>query len=372
MVRVLHVVGAMNRGGAETWLMHILRHIDRERFQMDFVVHTTRPAAYDDEIRALGSQIIPCLHPRYPLTYAHNLKRILREYGPYDIIHSHVHHYSGWVLRIAHQAGVPMRVAHSHSDTSFLQANASVLRRLYFMLMQRWIAQCATRGWGCSRAAAAALFGPEWASDPRWRVLYHGIDLRPFHQVVHQGDVRAELSIPPEAFVVGHVGRFVEPKNHLFLLDIAREVIRREPRARFVLVGDGHLRAAMAQRVEEMGLREYFIFTGERSDIPRVMLGAIDLFVFPSLYEGLPIVLVEAQAAGLPCLISNVITQEVEVVPSLFQRLDLAQPAAVWAETALAMRCSLRPTQAEALAQVEKSVFNVHISVRELEKEYDG
>lgn len=372
MVRILHVVGAMNLGGAETWLMHILRHIDRKRFQMDFVVHTTQPAAYDDEIRALGSQIIPCLHPRYPLTYARNLKRILREYGPYDIIHSHVHHYSGWVLRVAQQAGIPMRIAHSHSDTSFLQANASVLRRLYFVLMRRWIIQYATRGLGCSRAAATALFGPEWTSDARWRVLYYGIDLMPFHQAVQRDSVLAELGIPPDAFVVGHVGRFVEPKNHIFLLDIAREIVRCEPRARFVLVGDGHLRATVAQRVKEMGLTEYFVFAGERADVARLMLGAMDLFVFPSLYEGLGIVLVEAQAAGLPCLISNVVPQDVEVVPSLFQRLDLAQPAAVWAETALAMRCSPRPAQAEALAQVEKSVFNVNASVRALEKEYDG
>ena len=229
-----------------------------------------------------------------------------------------------------------------------------------------------THMFACGTEAGDWLFG----EANRGKVIQqrNAIDTRQYrYDPAIAEQVRHEFGVDDrETFVVGHVGRFVEPKNHIFLLDIAREIVRQEPRARFLLVGDGHLRAAVAQRVEEMGLREYFIFTGERSDIPCVMLGAMDLFVFPSLYEGLGIVLVEAQAAGLPCLISNVVPQDVEVVPSLFQRLDLAQPAAVWAETALAMRCSARPTQVEALAEVEKSVFNVHTSVRELEKEYDG
>ncbi len=124
-IRVLHVFGALNRAGAETWLMNVLRHIDRERFQLDFVVHTTAPGAYDPEVRALGGRIFPCLGTRNPLRYGRNLKNILQTAGPFDVVHSHVHNYSGFVLRTARQAGVPIRIAHSHCDTSSFDDQAS-------------------------------------------------------------------------------------------------------------------------------------------------------------------------------------------------------------------------------------------------------
>lgn len=372
-IRVLHVVGGMNRGGAETWLMHVLRNIDRERFRMDFLVHTTQPCAYDDEIRALGSQIIPCLHPRRPLTYARNLKRALREHGPYDVIHSHVHHYSGWVLRAARGAGAPVRIAHSHNDTSRVQAQASFPRRLYFALTRRWIAQHATQGLACSSQAAAALFGPTWEGDPRWRVLYCGIDLAPFREPVDRAAVRAGLGIPADAFVVGHVGRFAEQKNHAFLVEIAREIVARAPQARLLLVGDGPLRPTIVQRVEQAGLAGHVIFAGVRPDVPRLMLGAMDVFLMPSLYEGLPVVSLEAQAAGLPAVLSDTVTSELSVLPDLVTWLPLSQPATAWAETILALRGKTEEvSQSYAMAVIENSEFGIRFGVKRLESIYGG
>ncbi len=161
-IRILHVLHGMNRGGIETWLMHVLRNIDRERFKMDFLVHTTKPCAYDDEIRALGSEIIPCFHPARPWLFAYNFRRLVRKHGPYDIIHSHVHHYSGFVLRLAQHAGVPVRLAHSHNDTSYAETDVGVLRRGYLALMKRWIARYATAGLAASRLAAIDLYGDTW------------------------------------------------------------------------------------------------------------------------------------------------------------------------------------------------------------------
>ena len=120
-IRILHVVGGMDPGGVETWLMHILRNIDRDRFHMDFIVHTNKHCAYDDEICTIGSKIIPCLHPNQPWTYAANFRRIVNEHGPYDIVHSHVHHFSGYVLRLAKQLGIRTCIAHSHNDTSTVE-----------------------------------------------------------------------------------------------------------------------------------------------------------------------------------------------------------------------------------------------------------
>ncbi len=369
-VQILHVVGGMNRGGIETWLMHVLRHIDRDRFQMDFLVHTTQPCAYDDEIRALGSKITPCLYPSQPWLYARNFRQIVREYGPYDLVHSHVHHFSGYVLRLAQQAGIPVRIAHSHMDTSSIEARAGLHRRLYLALMKGWIAHYATLGLGASRKAVANLFGPVWKTDPRWQVFYCSIDLTPFQNPTDSVTVRAELDIPADAIVVGHVGRFTEEKNHGFLVDIAAEVAKREPRMRLLLLGDGSLRPNIEQKVAQAGLTDRCIFAGSRPDVSRLMLGAMDVFLLPSLHEGLGLVLVEAQAAGLPCIFSDAVPEEADVVKPLVRRLSLSQPASVWAEAILDFRKTKPDPQLEALMLVEQSSFNILTGVKELEKLY--
>lgn len=366
-VRILHVVGALNRGGVETWLMHVLRHIDRDRFHFDFLTHTDAPAAYDDEARALGARIIPCLHPSQPLQYGRRFKRILREHGPYDVVHSHVHHFSGYTLRLAAQAGVPLRIAHSHSDTTAAENAARRARRAYLAIMQRWVQRYATTGLGASERAAA-LFGPDWPRDPRWRTLYCGIDLTPFRAPVDRDACRAEFGFPADALVIGHIGSFRPVKNHAFLVEIAAETIRREPRARFLLVGDGPLRPDIERQAAQAGLGDTVIFAGLRDDVPRLMRGALDVFVLPSLYEGLGLVLIEAQTAGLPCVYSDVIPPEVDVMPQLTHRLPLNASASVWAEAALAQRPAV--AQADALAQIARSPFVIEYSVADLERLY--
>ena len=373
-IRILHVVGGMNRGGIETWLMHVLRNIDRDRFHMDFLVHTEKPCPYDDEARTLGSKIIPCLDPSKPWLYARNFKRILSEYGPYDIVHSHVHHFSGYVLYLAKQAGIPVRIAHSHNDTSSAEANAGWLRRSYLTLTEWSIAKFATIGLGCSRNAAASLFGSSYQTDPRWQLLYYGIDLTPFRESVDAVAVRTELDIPVDAFVVGHVGRFDRQKNHEFLLEIAAEIAKREPKMRLLLIGDGSLKLDIEQKAIEMGLGDYVIFAGLRSDIPRLMLGAIDTFVLPSLYEGLGLVLIEAQAADLPCVFSDVVPEEADVIKPLVQRNSLSKSPLVWAETILAARRDTTSdlSQTDALDIVEKSPFNITFGLKKLVEVYEA
>jgi glycosyltransferase involved in cell wall biosynthesis len=369
-IRILHVVGGMSRGGGvQAWLMQVLRHIDRRRFRMDF--QTIHSDVYDDEIRALGSEILLCPPYRRPWSYARNLKRILGEHGPYDMVHSHGPEYSGYVLRLAQRAGVPTRIAHSHIAAPPLLAKAGLLRRGYQTLMARWIARYATAGLAASREAAANMFGPAWDADPRWQILHYAIDLTPFRAPVDPAAVRAELDIPPDAFVVGHVGRFTEQKNHTFLVDIAAEVATREPRMCLLLVSDGPLRPAIEQKVAQMGLADRVVLAGLRSDVPRLMLGAMDVFVLPSFYEGLPIVGIEVQAAGLPFVLSDVITEELDTVKPLVRRMPLSQPASAWAEMILAAR-NAGPgiTQPKALALVEQSSFNIRTVVKDLEKFY--
>jgi len=369
-IRILHVVGGMNRGGVETWLMHVLRHIDRADFQMDFLVHTERPCAYDEEIIALGSRIIPCLSPQRPWVYARNFRRALRAHGPYDVIHSHVHRFSGYVLRLS-KVDVPIRIAHSHNDSSSVEARGGLLRRSYVTLTGRWIRAHATVGLSCSDRAAAALFGEAWMDDRRWETMPYGIDLAPFRSSVDLGDVRRELAIPPDAWVIGHVGRFVEQKNHRFLAEVAIELLKREPRAFLLLVGDGPLRPSIEQQVNGAGIAHRVRFAGLRGDVHRLMRGAMDFFLFPSLWEGLGLVLIEAQAAGLPCIISDVIPREADVVGPLIRRVSLAQPVARWVDETLSQRDAANAIpHRDSLAQVECSPFNIQRAMGRLEEIY--
>ena len=215
-MKVLHIVGSMDRGGVETWLMNVLRHIDRERLHMDFLVHTTKPGIFDQEIRALGSKVIPCLSPSQPRQYAHNFKRIVQQEGHYDIAHSHVHYFSGYIMRLAHQNGIPVRIVHAHTNTSLQDSKANLLRRFYLSLMQTWIAHYGTLGLGVSHGAATALFNSPYGRSLNWQTLFCGINLEEFYQPLDSRKTREEFGISQEAFVIGHVGRFVESKNHFF------------------------------------------------------------------------------------------------------------------------------------------------------------
>jgi len=367
-VRVLHVVGQMKRAGIETWLMQLLRNMDRSRVQQEFLACHPGAGDYDPEIRSLGSDVIPCVGPSHPFRFGRRLLGILRE-RKYDVVHSHVHHYSGFVLGIARHAGVPIRIAHSHSDTSREDEDAGPLRRVYLASMKAAIRRHGTRGVAVSEVAAAALFGPRWRDDPRWGVMHCALDYSAFRAPIDREAVRAELGLPAGALAVGHVGRFDQGKNHGFLLRIAVDVLRREPQACFVLVGEGPLRQSIEAEAARLGIRDRVLFTGVRVDVPRLLL-ACDLFLLPSLYEGLPLVGLEAQAAGLPIVLSDNITRELAVVPSLFAWRSLAEPTEAWAETVVTMLHGPRMSPGDSLALLERSDFSLQRSMHLLARLY--
>lgn len=366
-LRILHVVGGMNRGGVETWLMQVLRHSDRDRYEMDFLVHTTNPCPYDAEVLALGSRIIPCPNPSHPIQYARQFARLLRVSGAYDILHSHVHHYSGFTLRLAEQAGIPVRIAHSHNDTTTVEAIAGLHRQFYLHLTEAWIRRHATLGLACSQQAAASLYGSQWQTDPRWQVLPYGIDLAPFQTAINREAVRAAFNLPADAFVVGHVGRFNQQKNHPFLVEIAAAILQRDPTVYFLWVGDGVLRPEIQQQVQQRGCSDRIVFAGLQPNVPELMRSAMDCFLFPSHYEGLGLVLVEAQAAGLPCIISDRVPAEASVISELVERVSLNQSADEWAALVLGRKNATQASiKMNAVQMVEQSPFNIKNSVQSL------
>lgn len=373
-LRVLHVFDRMDRGGAETWIVNVMRRIDREQFRFDFLVQSDQPGAYDDEIRGLGGEIHHAGHPKQLPRFVRAFRRVMRSHGPYDIVHSHVHHASGLMLALAAWQGVPKRIAHSHTDSRRLERDASLPRRAYYRSAEALINKVATDGLAASRDAAASLFGERWERDPRWRVLYGGIDLEPFTRPVDCNAVRARLGIPADAYVVGHVGRLEPVKNHAFLVDVFARIHQDVPEARLLLVGDGPLRPEIERKAEDLGIADAVIFAGVQDNIPEILRGAMDVFAFPSLFEGFGLAVVEAQAAGLPCVISDGVPLEVAVEPDLIERCDLATGPEAWAKALVSKYGAQHERRAHPTIgrSIIESPFNIRASCESLQRVYLG
>ena len=327
MVRVLQIVTNMDRGGLETMLMNYYRHIDREKVQFDFLEHRQERAAYDDEIESLGGRIyrVPRLDPLSP-AYYHALDGFFSAHPEYRIVHSHLDCMSAYPLHAARRAGIPVRIAHAHSTSQDRN-----WKLLFKIASKRQIPRYATDLFACSADAGMWMFGTR-----NVHVLPNAIevDRYTFDQSVRER-MRKELGLE-NALVIGHVGRFSVVKNHSFLLDVFAQVKCREPNSKLLLVGGGSEMQAIRQKSEALGLSRDVVFTGVRGDVANLMQ-AMDVFVFPSLYEGLGIALIEAQAAGLPCIVSDAIPQEAYLT-DLLTREHLSAPLAEWAEMTLEKR----------------------------------
>jgi glycosyltransferase involved in cell wall biosynthesis len=370
--RVLHVVGRMERGGIQSWLMHLLRAIDRQHYQMDFLVESNEESAYDQEIVQLGSRLLHCPATSNPWKYANGFARVLRTQEPYDVVHSHVYSFTGLILRLAKRQGIPLRIAHAHADRRGIEVGRGLVRHCQLRLMKSWIQGYAVVRIAASEDAATDLFGRGWRQDAAARIVHCGLDLAPFEVIPDRPRLRAHLRLPADAFVIGHVGRFVAEKNHTFLVEVAAEAIKVDERVRLLLVGDGPLRGEIERRAGELGIGERVIFAGERDDVPAVMAAAMDVLVFPSLHEGLGLVVIEAQAAGLPCLIADRVPREADVVPALISRLPVEEAPALWAKRIMEISAAPRVRRDEALAAVAGSTFDISRSVQEITRIYDG
>lgn len=367
--RILHVVPSLERGGIETWLMHMLRRTDPARHAVDFLVLYRTAGAFAPEAQSLGCHVSTSPEPQNLWQLWRGFAAMLRAHGPYEIVHSHVHHFSGLIMRMGAWHGVPVRIAHSHNDTRLVERYASWRRRLYLRLMKRWVQRFATDRIAVSRSAAEDLFGPDWTSDRRCRIIPCGIDLTAFAGADCRPAVRQALGLPKDALVIGHVGRFQERKNHRFLLEIATEAFARDATARLLLVGDGELKPVIEARAAELRISDRIVFTGARADVAALMQ-AMDVFVLPSYYEGLGLVLLEAQALGIPCVLSDRLPEEADVVPGLMHRLPLTAPAATWIKVIFKAVASPRPSADQACRVLSQSEFTIERSVDSMFRVY--
>lgn len=362
-LRILHVLGTMNPGGVEIWLTRILEHIDRDRFQFDFCLCGTEPGIYAEEVGRLGGKILLCSKGANLYSFRGRFRKILRQ-GNYDVLHSHVHFFSGVLLRWARAEHIPVRIAHSHTSHDG-RANTQ-LRRFYRSIMKSWIKRYATHGLAASKLAAVELFGENWPLDTRFQTLDYGLDLKAFREPFDRREVRAQFNIPSVAPVVGHVGRFDRAKNHGFLLQIAGVVKKSRPDIHFLLVGDGPLRSEVENQARAMNLLDTVHFAGTRTDVPRLMLAAMDLFVFPSFFEGLGICLLEAQVAGLSCLASDTVPREAARLPESVDFICLSAGKDYWAAKIIRDLNARQKEPASILNAVDQRKFSMQRSLLQL------
>lgn len=315
-IRVLHAVVNMNRGGAETLIMNLYRNIDRSKIQFDFL--TSKEGVFDQEIIELGGRIhrIPYITDGGHRQYIKHLNQFFKENSQYKIVHSHMDKMSGFVLRAAKKAGIAVRIAHSHST----QSEGNIATKLYKFYAGIYIEKSASHFLSCSAEAAEWLFQNKVKET---NILKNGIDFNKFKfSSLIRNSVRTINNISEDTFVVGHIGRFCTPKNHSFIIDIFSNLLKVEPNSLLILVGDGPLRPSIEEKVKQLNLSEKVKFIGVRNDVEH-LLQAFDLFLFPSVYEGLPVTLIEAQGSGLPCLISDTITSEVDMKLNLIHYAPL-------------------------------------------------
>lgn len=370
-IKVLHVVGAMNAAGLETLIMNIFRNIDRSKVQFDFAVQTTEKCFYDDEIIEMGGRIIPHPKPKEDLKkYKKQLQTTLNEYGPYDAVHSHVLFFSGLVLDIAKKQQVPIRIAHSHNTSD--SRKSSILRVLYRKSMRNKILKNSTHLMGCSKEACEYVFGKNAFESGFAKHFPNAIDISKYESLKkNKMYLINELKIPSDSTIIGHIGRFTKQKNHPFIIEVFHEYLNVDPSAQLILVGEGSEKDKIEKLVREKRIEKKVHFLGLRKDIEYI-LSSIDLFLFPSLYEGLGIVLIEAQSASVPCLVSSVIPNEADLNIELVKKLNLSTNIEDWVSEIQEMIKIDRKNWYDIEQALSESGYDIKASSERLFKIYSG
>lgn len=363
MIRVLHVIGAMDRGGAESMIMNFYRKIDRSKYSFDFLVHEERECDFDKEIRELGGNIFRI--PRYKIfnysKYKKEVKKFFAAHHDYDIVHGHICSCINIYSSIAKSYGIKT-IAHSHSanfgfslDTIFTNVVSFHTKFIddYFI--------------GCSKRAGLDRYGSKIVESNRFDVLCNGIDVTKYRfDEMKRNELRAKLGIE-DKLVIGHVGRFTYAKNHEFLIQVFNELQKVRPDSVLLLFGRGELEDDVKTQVQELHIENKVQFMGVVSNVYDY-LNALDVFVFPSRFEGLGIVLIEAQASGLPCIINDTLTDEINLTDQV-RRISLNAPKINWVNTILDAKVENRLNGYEI---VNNSPYNIDKEVQHLQEIYDN
>lgn len=363
--RILHVVSAMNRGGAETLLMNVYRNIDRDKLQFDFVSHRLEICDYDEEILSLGGRIfrIQSLGQQGPFRYMNELKKIMSQTN-YIAVHSHTDYQSGFAVLSAKRAGIGKRICHSHSNN---WGRGDGLRARFILNAMRMVIRyAATNYCACSLEAAEFLFGPSQANSRKMHLMKNGIEIKSFINIDPDArvSVRRELNIPLDSSIIGHIGTFSPSKNHRFLLELLERMTEEGKDVTLILAGDGPLRSEIEAEAMRRDLFHRIRFLGVRRDVARLMK-AFDVFVFPSLFEGFGIVVLEAQCAGTPCVIADTVPKLTDMGVHLVSYISLEESMEIWSHQICKVLEAEKPDQQTILDTVANRGFDIKDNIHD-------
>jgi len=357
---IAQIMGKMNAGGVESVVMNYYRHIDKEKIQFDFIVDEDSAFIPHNEIEQLGGRVftIPPYHK--PVAYHKALVNLLAK-NRYKIIHSHINTLSVFPLFAAKCAGVPIRIAHNHSVAGKGETSRNIMK----YALRPFSKLFPTHFCACAEHAGRWLFGNKLYDIGKVQLVSNAVDMSKFdYDAEARLAIRTELNID-DKFVVGHVGRFVFPKNHLFLIDIFAQLHSQRRESVLLLVGDGELEQEIRSKVEQLNLTDCVLFLGVRNDVHRILQG-MDVFLLPSLYEGLPVVSIEAQASGLRLVASNQVPAEANITNGI-EYVDLIKSATEWAGIILHSSANDRESTSRKILE---SNYNIKIAAKQLEEFY--
>lgn len=366
MIRVLQITGSMNYGGAETLLMELYRHMDRKQVQFDFWVYGNH-GLFDDEIHALGGKIFYARKRVYrePIAFRKEIIDFVKTHPEYRIVHSHLNLRTGYIFPAIKQADHSVyTIAHSHASNPHSSIKNSILNAVGFHLLN----DNTDYYFGCSKMALDAIT-PNNVGKMKASILNNAIETQKyaFSQNM-RARYRRQFGVDENTLVIGNVARFTEEKNHMFMLNVFSELHKKQPNSKLIFVGSGPLATHIERLIAELNLQDSVIMLGVRNDV-NLLLSSFDVFLFPSMFEGLGIVAIEAQANGLPCVMSeNVIPTEADVGAGLCTRVSLKQNANIWAEKCL--NHPLRIDSEISSHKVNEAGYNIDEVTTQLQKFY--
>lgn len=356
--RILHIVPNMAVGGLETFIMNMYRNIDRNRFQFDFLVHYKNRYAFDDEIENLGGYIyrMSVRDDNNIFKYIWQLHKFFSVHSEYKIIHAHMESLGMIFMFVAKWHGVKVRIAHSHNS----KAEPTVKGKIKYLL-SRMYSVYATELFACSRVAGEYMF-----PNKKYTIINNAIDVKKFlFNDKVRNEVRKELKLSEKNLVIGIVGRFERQKNHDFALKVFKKVVTINQRAVLLLMGKGDLESDIRKKVEELHLGKSVKFLGVRSDMDR-LYQALDVFFMPSLFEGLPVAGIEAQASDLNCIFADTVSQELKIIPKV-KYISLDDNIDVWVNAIINAKIENRKNRYSAL---EHAGYEVKVVARDLMNRY--
>lgn len=330
-IRVLQVTGSLRVGGLENVAMNIIRYSDRQKYAIDYLVYGDAIEPLEAEVKTLGGHVFHIPYPhKGTAKYVREMKRIMREYGPYNVVHAHSLFNSGFVMKAAYEMGIPVRISHGHSDRRNIKEKFP--RNMYNRYMRFLINRYATKRFACSEGAGKYLYGSAYSDDVF--IVKNGVDVDKFRfDPEKRAAIKKEFGWENNN-IIGHIGRLAEVKNQKKIIDVFNCAYQQNSSLRLIIAGDGELKEMLQRQIDSLGLSEVVRLAGTRNDVP-ALLSAFDVYMMSSLYEGVSISLIEAQASGVQCLVSSNAASFETRLTDCINTMELSDSDAMWSKKLL-------------------------------------